>query len=101
MIKVTVIYVGNEIRGLKVTGHANSQKYGQDLICASVSSIVTGGFNAFDEDDIVSIKLEEGFGEVFLKRENDVIKTIIIQLKTIAEEFPQYLEINSKKEVEK
>lgn len=35
---------------LQVSGHADSAPYGQDLVCAGVSSIVMGALNWFDDD---------------------------------------------------
>lgn len=76
-------------------GHANSSTYGNDLVCAAVSSIVTGGFNAFNEEDIESISLKEGYANIIVKSEKGLIilNTIIVQLKTIEEAYPKNIKI--------
>ena len=96
MIRVNVYYQNNLPVGLKIKGHAEFGPYGQDLICASVSSIITGGFNAFREEDIVSCTLEEGNAEIYIYQNNEsvvILKTIITQLETIKSAYPENISI--------
>lgn len=96
MIQVNVISHDGKSYGLEVKGHAGFAESGQDLICAGVSSIVTGGFNAFNKDDIESITLESGYAKVILKEQSESLKVldvIIIQLQTIQESYPKYIKI--------
>ena len=76
-------------------GHATTAEYGNDLVCAAVSAIVTGGFNAFNDDDVSEIALDEGYAKVIVKTENgySILKTIIVQLKTIEEAYPKNIKI--------
>lgn len=55
MIKVNLIKTNDIVTGLQVTGHAKSAEYGKDLICAAVSAILTGGFNAFNEMILMNV----------------------------------------------
>ena len=95
MIKVDLIYNGDLICGFTMKGHANTADYGNDLVCAAVSAIVTGGFNAFDDEDVSEIALDEGYAKVVVKSENgySILKTIIVQLKTIEEAYPNNIKI--------
>ena len=95
MIKVNLIKTNDIVTGLKVTGHAMSAEYGNDLICAAVSAILTGGFNAFNDSDIKSIELKEGYAfvEVNLNKGQEVLKVLEIQLKTLEESYPKYIKI--------
>ena len=95
MIKVDLIYNGDLICGFTMKGHANTADYGNDLVCAAVSAIVTGGFNAFNDDDVSEIALDEGYAKVVVKSENgySILKTIIVQLKTIEEAYPKNIKI--------
>lgn len=95
MIKVNLIKVNDQVIGIEVTGHSNSAPYGKDLICAAVSAIVTGGFNAFNEEDIDSCLLEEGYAKVVVKSSNGlvILNTIIVQLKTIEVSYPKFIKI--------
>ena len=61
MINVNLIKREDSLIGIEVIGHAQFAEHGKDLICAAVSAIVTGGFNAFDEKDISSVELKEGY----------------------------------------
>lgn len=95
MIKVDLIYNADLICGFTMKGHANTAEYGNDLVCAAVSAIVTGGFNAFNDDDVSEIALDEGYAKVIVKTENgySILKTIIVQLKTIEEAYPKNIKI--------
>ena len=95
MIKVNLIYNASTCCGLTVTGHANAAEYGNDLICAAVSAIITGGFNAFDDDDINEIALDEGYAKVVInsKRAEIILNTIIVQLKTMEDAYPKNIKI--------
>ena len=95
MIKVDLIYNADLICGFTMKGHANMADYGNDLVCAAVSAIVTGGFNAFNDDDVSEIALDEGYAKVIVKTENgySILNTIIVQLKTIEEAYPKNIKI--------
>ena len=51
MIRVTVETVEHQYHSMTVVGHAETGESGFDLVCAGVSSILTGALNAFDEMD--------------------------------------------------
>ena len=97
MIQVKKIYSENELTGLKIHGHSQSNSSGKELICAGVSSIVTGGFNALDPSEIETVALEEGYAEVKLipgsGKSKTVLEVILVQLETIAESYPQFIRI--------
>lgn len=96
MIKVSIISSGEIVNGLEVKGHANFAEHGKDLVCAGVSCIITGGFNALSKEDIEEITLEEGYAKVIVKPESksvDVINVILIQLQTVQESYPKFIKI--------
>ena len=96
MIKVSIISSGEIVNGLEVKGHANFAEHGKDLVCAGVSCIITGGFNALSIDDIEEITLEEGYAKAIVKPESksvDVINVILIQLQTVQESYPKFIKI--------
>lgn len=92
-----------ELRGIEVKGHAGSAPHGRDLICAGVSSIVTGGFNAFGDEDIESVFLEEGYAKVIVRspRGKVILDTIVVQLKTMMASDPKFIEIKQIREGQK
>ncbi len=96
MIRVTIYYQNNKPEGLLVKGHSGKDQYGHDLVCAGVSAIITGGFNAFQDDEIKEVILEDGKAKIIVKQtEENLIKlnVIITQLETIRDAEPNYLEI--------
>ena len=100
MIKILIKREDNKFVSLEVKGHANSAEKGKDLVCAAVSGVLTGGFNALNEPKSFEIKLDKGYA--FLKKINElsshdenVIETIIIQLKTIEETNCKFIKIEN------
>ena len=95
MIKVHLIKKDDQYISLEVVGHANYAEHGQDLVCAAVSAIVTGGFNAFNENDINECSLKEGYASVNVisQRGLVILETIIVQLKTIENQYPKNIKI--------
>ena len=97
MIKVTRFYSKEELVGLEVRGHANSDEYGKDLVCAGVSSILIGGFNALVKSEIDEVTLEEGYAKVMIKEDSNISKIVLnvieTQLLTIEESYPKNIKI--------
>ena len=97
MIKVTVLRQDNLIKSIEIKGHAGSGPKSHDLVCAAVSAIVTGGFNALDAKGY-DFLLEEGHAKAVAKKlpsDNDavVLKTMLTQLQTVEEEDPEFVKI--------
>ena len=98
MIHVRVVRKNHLIQSITVTGHADSDVYGQDLVCAIVSGIMTGLCNAMDilvgEDDVI---FEEGHIEIHVAKPNEktdlILETGLIQLKTAEEVNQDYLKV--------
>ncbi|MCR5230567.1 MAG: ribosomal-processing cysteine protease Prp [Solobacterium sp.] len=87
------------IQTLSVSGHAGSDEYGKDLVCAAVSAVVFGLANALDEmcsDAAVSIN--ENL--IDIRKVTDDNKTEIImrtgyyQLMTIQEVNQAFVKVN-------
>ena len=104
MIRIIVRYDDqNHPVGLEAKGHANSGPHGYDLVCAAVSTVITGGANALDESKKWKVVLSEGHACIDKKDEcslNDedhiIMKTIITMLRTIAESYPKFVQITEK-----
>lgn len=98
MIIVKIDGENKEFKSLIVKGHAESDVHGQDLICAGVSSVLTGGFNSVKENQEFEMILENGYALLKLKgkltyHDEIVIETMITSLKTIAESYPKNIKI--------
>ena len=89
MIKIKVNYDGSYIKDFKVTGHANFNDYGKDIVCAAVSSIVITSVNlALDFDkDVLEYKQDDGLIGVIIKKEDITINKIFINMINMLEEL--------------
>ena len=108
MINVVVTYFTDchQIKSIIVDGHANSGTYGNDLICAAVSAIITGGANALIDDkkeENFEIVLKEGHASIiyndkypYLNDDGVKLATMLIMLKTIQESNPRFIKITEK-----
>lgn len=89
MVKVKIKYENDFIKSFKVTGHANYDVYGKDIVCASVSSIVITSINLsykIDEKS-VSANVKEGLIEVEILKYNDVINKIFVNMSDMLKEL--------------
>lgn len=99
MISVNVSFIGKNIKKFIVSGHAEYDEAGKDLVCAGVSAIVIGGINAL-ENEIANLSIINKKNELGVEVINDndkiqiILNTIYIQLKTIEESYSKYIKIN-------
>jgi len=108
MIQVSLSTSDSKILSMNVTGHAKSAKRGQDLVCASVSSITTGALNALDRyaPGVCAMQLHDGDDawidiQVCDIQNNDaqiILQTVLTQLETIENNYSKYIHI-TKQEV--
>ncbi len=62
-----------------ITGHAEYDEYGKDIVCSSVSSIVTTTVNAilmFD-DKAIKYEVKEGLVKIDVKKENETTRKLL------------------------
>lgn len=98
MINVSVNKQDERFLSLEVKGHAGSGPYGRDLVCAAISAVLTGGFNAIESKKNFNFKLAEGDAQLIAKgplsnHDEVVVATILTSLKTIAESNPKFIKI--------
>ncbi len=89
MTKVKINYDGNVIKGFKVSGHANYDEYGKDIVCASVSTVVITSINLalkIDEKSVV-VTDKPGLIEANILKRDDVINKIFINMKDMLVEL--------------
>lgn len=99
MIHIKVETKADELVSLAISGHAQSDEYGKDLVCAGVSSIGIGALNALDrlaKDDIKE-RMDEGYIKIDVLQSTEavelILKTVLIQLETIALAHPEFIKI--------
>lgn len=93
MIKYS--YKKNE---LEVSGHALYAKHGNDIVCASVSTMIILSSNLikrFNQDENVSISIKEGYFNLKVINETKEIKTILenllYSLEELTLEYPKHI----------
>lgn len=96
MIKVKY---NDEFTNLKITGHANYAEYGEDIVCASVSSIIQTSINlAHNFNNGVKYN-DDGNTIVIENNTNDsnvleVLKNMIDMLKELERQYPKNINIS-------
>lgn len=98
MIKVEYIENSSNIEYIKISGHANYDDYGKDIVCSAVSAISMGALNALKNIENYAITQKEGLIIIENKNkssydDNIVLNTILIQLKTIEQSYPKFIQI--------
>lgn len=87
-----------QIERFYVTGHAGSDEYGRDLVCAAVSALTINFVNSVEE--LCHLKLRsdvrEGYYDVEVPESADVqllAKSLASGLSGIAKEYGMYIQI--------
>ena len=88
---------------IKVSGHANYAEYGQDIVCASVSTAVYMSVNqieVFDKTNCIEYSVNEGNAYIEVVREDEIVKKVIsnliFTLRDLELQYPKYIKINEK-----
>lgn len=86
---------------ITIKGHANYSEYGKDIVCASVSSIITTVVNCIMNIDNDSIEYFDDGNEITIKRINDnnivktLLNTMIELLKDLEKQYKENIKIES------
>ena len=99
MIKVKV-----EKKNISILGHAEYADYGNDIVCASASSIVMCSVEAIANFDInaIDIKQSKDKLDVIINSNDDITKKLVNNmincLKELEKKYPKNIEIIDKEE---
>ena len=101
MINVKYQIEDNKYLSLEVSGHAEYDESGKDLICASVSSIMFGLMNALDalHEDVEIKQLTNTITIINHSNSNNVqdyLELAMMQLKTIEESYGDFIQVERK-----
>ena len=82
-----------------ISGHANNDEYGKDIVCASVSSIVYTTINGILNIDSSAIKYKDDKELVIEIIKNDnitnkLIENMMVLLQELANEYPKCIKIS-------
>ncbi|MBQ3020647.1 MAG: ribosomal-processing cysteine protease Prp [Bacilli bacterium] len=86
---------------ISISGHANYDVYGKDIVCASVSSIITTAVNIIMNIDSTAISYQDDGKEVVITNNNSnvvvntILDTVFDELKDLANQYKKYIKIES------
>lgn len=84
---------------IEISGHAYYDEIGNDIVCASVSSIVITTINAILEIDSDSINYEDLDNKIIVEllNENEIVKKLInnmvFMLESLEKDYPKNIKI--------
>ncbi|QVJ95155.1 ribosomal-processing cysteine protease Prp [Mycoplasma mycoides] len=94
MVDIIINYKNNKIIQFEMRGHANSDEYGKDLVCAGLTAIVSGALNAIDSyyKNDVDIEVLKNKITIIVKQENNnnlqlMLDMLKIQIQTITIQY--------------
>lgn len=98
MIKVKIEYNNNFVKSFKISGHANYDDYGKDIVCASVSSIAITSINLALKLDINSVSYieKEGLLDVSVLKQDEVINKVFLNMIDMFKELEKQYKNNIK-----
>ena len=89
---------------ISITGHANYDDYGKDIVCAAVSSVIITSVEGISSFDNQAVDIEEGKDnlKIIINKHDDITdKLIANMLKCIQElesKYPQNIKITNREE---
>jgi hypothetical protein len=100
MILVKTYRQDNKILKISIKGHANYKNYGNDIVCAAVSSVAICTVNAilsFDKNNI-DVKENSGNLEITVLKQDDIVITLLNNmlrcLKDIETDYPTNIKLS-------
>ena len=89
----------NEV--IEISGHANYDEFGKDIVCASVSSIVMTTVNSIMNIDNSFISYVDDGDKIIIKKLNDndivdkLLNTMILILKDLEKQYKKNIKVES------
>lgn len=98
MIKVKVKYIDDFIESFKISGHADYDDYGKDIVCASVSSIAISSINLAVRIDESSVNVinNDGLLDVKVLKHDEIINKVFINMVEMLKELEESYSKNIK-----
>ena len=106
MTNVQLYKKNQNIVSVKVFGHSGYAEAGNDIVCASISSLaealivgivevlnINAKYQIVEEEASLEISLPEGLNEEDLERSQILFKTFEKSIKAVAKEYPKYIKI--------
>ncbi len=98
MITYKQSFNNQNLDSITVSGHALFAPYGEDIVCAAVSTAIIMTINAIEklnEKHNIKVDLKEGYVKITVLNLTDVVKGLLenltYSLADIKRQFPKYL----------
>ena len=85
--------------GITVTGHANYDEYGKDIVCASVSTLFLSLIDSIANltEAECDVEIDSGYGKIEFSKHTEQSKLLVdsfmIGVDIVREEFPEYVSL--------
>lgn len=108
MIKVKVLRNDSqEIIAFHVSGHADYDESGKDIVCAGVSAVAVGTVNAVEvllnielpsemKTGLLSVKIPDISDQIVSKQAQLLLEAMVVMLQTIKQTYGKYISIDDK-----
>src|SRR5690554_3866479 len=103
MIKANFIFDENVLKTIEISGHAEYDESGKDIVCAAVSTAIIVTANAIELlnlKDHISLVIEEGYFRLDVIKDDHTLKQLLKNLEytlyDLEQQYPSY--INNQKE---
>lgn len=110
MTRVTILKHGDNIVEFSCEGHTGYAEYGEDIVCASVSSIVQGcglGLTEVlglkceivqdDDKGIYKLRLPKGLSDDDMSKAQVLLATMSLSIKDLEKGYPSNIKVEVKK----
>ena len=101
MIKINIERDHDTIKKITISGHSGYAAQGQDIVCAGISAVSEGSVNAITEitKKKPTFEIKDGFLSIEYRADAQtqlIAKVTYVQLKSVAESYPENVQIIEK-----
>lgn len=100
MTSIKVLKENEKVINIEIKGHTNYENIGKDIVCASISSIVTTTVNAIIRinEEAILYDIKDGYMNIQILNHDKYIDILITNmidlLKELANNYPKNVKIN-------
>ena len=97
MTKITVKKNDKIIANVEIKGHTNYNESGKDIVCASISSIVTTSINALIRlDKKIEVEIKDGYTNISILKSDEQTEILLINMLELLKELEEIYPKNIK-----
>lgn len=105
MIRINILRDKRAIVGFAITGHSGFQVHGSDIVCAAVSALSQTAVLALEQvvhispdwirdEGLLKCNLPVGLESEKFEAGQVVLKTILLGIENIAEQYPEHVKVS-------